>query len=80
MSNTANLDCLVLVVDKEQPVIAYSQPEFVYVALKLLYVSCTCFREAMQRMQYPHGVWLIESADIGLCRFGPGDALHTGSW
>ena len=65
--------------DKEEPVIADAEPEFVS-SLKRLHVALARFSEAMQGVQNTHGGGLVETANIGFGRVGPDNPHYCGSW
>ena len=50
-----------------------------HVALKSLDIACARFRESIQRMQDADGSGFIQTANVGLGLFGPGDPLYAGS-
>jgi len=78
MEDAANLDGVRSGANEEEPVVADAEPEF-FSSLESLYIAFAGIREAMQGGEDAHGGGLVQTADIDLSRFSPGDTLHLRS-
>jgi hypothetical protein len=78
VQDAANFDGVVTGGEKQEPIIADAQPEFVS-SLERLYIALARIREAMQGGKYAHGSGPVQAADIGVCQLRPKNALHVGS-
>ena len=78
MQDPADLDGILVRVQEKQPIISYTQPDFLDV-LQALQVARAGFHEAVKSVEDPHGSRSVKSTDISLGLSRPNDPLQAGS-